>query len=153
MTPPGVLRAGLAVVVTMLLGACGIPAAMKQEAVAAQIEAFLVAVRDGSRGSGWDLLRADVKAAYPGGEAGWLRRIDRGVAARLTWGAIVVDQVDDGVGCGRVRIGLPPAKVPEALHDDELPPPARVANLTDTGEWYLCASIASGSGSGVHGVG
>ena len=121
--------------------------------VEARIDAFLKAVRDGTDGSGWNHLRGDVKAAYPGGGNAWVAAIAQDDPSGLKW-TIGEVTVDDFVGCARVDFGETRGEVPFTLYDDRLPAPARVAISLSSGPFHICATVGPlPFDAGIHGAG
>lgn len=117
-----------------------------------RIEAFLLALRTGQDGFGWNLLRDWVRAAYPGGGNAWVAAIESTDTSRLTWSIDDVT-VDDFVGCARVTLE-PRDAIPFTLYDDALPAPARVATSLSSGPFFICATVGPLPWDvGVHGVG
>jgi hypothetical protein len=119
----------------------------------ARIDAFLAAVRDGTNGSGWNLLRNDVRASYPGGGEAWVAAITSADTSGLTW---TVDDVvvDDYVGCARVEFGEARADVPLTLYDARLPAQARVATSLSSGPFHICVTVGPlPIDAGIHGAG
>ena len=143
------VHAVLAFAVMGALSAC--QPAMARD-VEARIAAFLAAVRDGTNGSGWDLLRDDVRAAYPGGAAAWVEAIASTDTSALMF-SIEDVTVDDYVGCARVTLN-PRDAIPFTLYDDALPAPARVASSLSSGPFLICATVGPLPwDAGIHGVG
>jgi hypothetical protein len=140
-----------------LLVACSLAVACvpraTPSAVEARIEEFLLAVRDQADGIGWDHLRGEVRASYPGGRDAWVRAMGAGDTSRMRW-RIEDVSVDDAVGCGRVEFGDSRQHVPSTLFDDRLPALARVASDIGDGRFFICATVAPFPlDGGVHGVG
>ena len=135
-----------------LLGACVSQGARPSE-VEARIAEFLIALRDRAEGMGWDHLRGDVRASYPGGQPAWIQAMRAADTGRLSW-RIEGASVDDFVGCARVVFGDTAEGVPSALFDDQLPPAARVASRIDDAAFLICATTGPlPLDAGVHGVG
>ncbi len=121
--------------------------------VQGRIAEFLVAIRDRADALGWDQLRDDVRASYPGRRAAWIQAMGAGDTSELTWRIDDVS-VDDYVGCARVDFGESRHGVPTTLFDDNLPALARVASPLDKGAFYVCATVGPlPFDTGVHGVG
>lgn len=140
-----------------LLLACAIAAACVPATRAADVEAridgFLAAVRDRTEGFGWDRLRDDVRASYPGGRSAWSQAMGASDTGGMTWRVDDVS-VDDYVGCARVHFGASRQHVPPMLFDYRLPAPARVASDIGDGSFWICATVGPlPLDAGVHGVG
>ena len=150
MTRLSIRTAIFLLLVCMFAAACA-PASSR--AVEARIDGFLAAVRDRTDGFGWDRLRDDVRASYPGGRSAWTAAMGAGDTSGLRW-RIEDVSVDDYVGCARVHFDGSRQHVPPALFDDDLPAPARVASDVGDGSFRICATVGPlPFDSGVHGVG
>jgi hypothetical protein len=143
----------LGLVVTAGASACQPSPEVRAREVQARLQAFLEALRTGSDGFGWNLLRDDVRAAYPGGAAAWVESIRTTDTRNLTWSILDVTG-DDFVGCANVDFGRDRSSVPFTLYDDGLPAEARVAATLEHGPFYMCATIGPLPwDTGIHGVG
>ena len=112
-----------------------------------------MAIRSGEDAFGWNLLRGDVREAYPGGSEAWVEAISLADTGGLSWNILEVT-VDDFVGCADVDFGPDRDAIPFTLYDDGLPPKARVAATLERGPLHLCATIGPFPwDTGVHGVG
>lgn len=152
-TPRLVASLLLAAVLAITAAACQPSAEQRAREVEARLEAFLTAVRTGRDGFGWNLLRDDVRSAYPGGAAAWIEAIREFDTSVLTW---TIDDVDgdDFVGCANVDFGRSRDAVPFTLYDDSLPGPARIAATLERGPFHMCVTIGPLPWqAGVHGVG
>ena len=111
------------------------------------------ALRTGADGFGWNLLRDDVRRAYPGGAEAWIRAIDSVDTTNLRWSILNVDG-DDFVGCANVDVGPDRSALPFTLYDDGLPAQARVASTLERGPFHICATVGPFPwDAGIHGVG
>lgn len=151
MTPRSIRLAIFVLLACTFAAACA-PAAREVD-VEARIDGFLGAVRDRTDGFGWDRLRDDVRASYPGGQSAWIAAMGAGETSGLRW-RIENVFVDDYVGCARVHFDGGRQHVPVALFDDDLPAPARVASDIGDGSFTICATVGPlPFDAGVHGVG
>lgn len=136
----------------MLIAAC-VSIEARAPAVDGRIADFLVAIRDRAGSLGWDQLRSDVRASYPGGRPAWLEAIERIDTSPLTW-RIANVSVDDYVGCAEVDFGASREFVPPTLFDEQLPAAARVASPIGDGRFWICATVGPlPFDAGIHGVG
>ena len=118
----------------------------------ARIEAFLLSLRTGQDGFGWNLLKDWARAAYPGGGNAWIAAIESTDTSGLTWSIDDV-MVDDFVGCARVTLE-PRDAIPFTLYDDSLPAAARVATSLSSGPFCICAVVGPLPwDAGIRGVG
>lgn len=141
------------VVAATLAAACAFPREANPRDVEARISGFLIAVRDRADGSGWDHLRSDVRASYPGGRSAWIEAVGGRDTSGLTW-RIEDVSVDDDIGCARVDFGTSRDSIPTTLFDKQLPPMARVASDVADGVLFICAKIGPlPLDAGIHGVG
>ena len=147
------LAAALLAILVAAVGGCQPRPELRARDVEARVQAFLEAVRTGKDAFGWNLLRDDVRAAYPGGSQAWVEAISTTDTRGLTWTILDVT-VEEFAGCADVDFGRVRDAVPFTLYDDGLPPKARVAATLERGPLHLCATIGPFPwNTGIHGVG
>jgi hypothetical protein len=150
---PGLSSLLALLLVVVSVAACQPTAEAREREARLRLDAFLTAVRDGTNGFGWNLLREDVRSAYPGGADAWINALKASGTGDLSWTILDVDG-DDFVACANVDFGRDHAVVPFTFYDDQLPGPARIAASLSRGPFHMCVTVGPFPwDTGIHGVG